>query len=279
MRTSLLVSALPLLIACAPTKVPVAVAADSLVVTVAAERMQVPTRVKSGWRAMRLESDDRGHIVVAFRIDDRVDPAAFIATLDSAKTTPGGGVALGGLERATVGSLVLLRLPPGRLLVTCLSRGEDKHRHGARGEWAVVISDSIAATANAASPLPRDSNGVVVSLRDFAYVAPTPWRSGKRTLEIRNDGRADHLILIARLRPGKTLRDWMTSDDSVTVSDPVTGVARLGPGQSALLQVELSPGRYVLSCLIGDPISGKTHAELGMLREIEVVSAPESGAR
>jgi hypothetical protein len=167
----------------------------------------------------------------------------------------------------------MLQRQPGRLLVTCLSRGEDKHRHGVGGEWALVIADSTASTANAVSPLPRDSNHVVVSLRDFAYVVPTPWRSGLRTLEIRNDGLADHLILIERLRPGKTLRDWMTSDDSITVSDPLTGVARLGPGQNALVQVELVPGRYVLSCMIGDPISGKTHAELGMLREIEVVAS------
>ncbi len=268
-----------ILAACTPAETPATVAADSLVVRVADSRMVSPARVKSGWRAMRLEGETNRHNLVAFRIDDTMDPAAFIAALDSTKTTPVGGVALGGPEGAAVGSLVMVQLPPGRLLVTCLSRGDDKHRHGARGEWALVIADSSAATSNAGPPLARDLNGVVVSLRDFAYVVPTPWRSGKRTLELRNDGRADHLILIERLRPGKSLLDWMTSDDSVTVSDPVTGVARLGPGQSALLQVELSPGRYVLSCLIGDPISGKSHAELGMLREIEVVAAPETDGR
>jgi hypothetical protein len=273
MRIATLVSTLLLLAACSPAEAPVAVAADSLVVTLAASRMQVPSRVKAGWRAIRLESDGRRHNVAAFRIDDTVDPAAFITALDSTKTTPAGGVALGGLEGVTAGSVVMLRLPSGRVLVTCLSRGEDKHRHGVRGEWGLVVADSIAVTADTASPLPRDSSGVVVSMRDFAYVAPTPWRSGKRTLEIRNDGRADHLFLIERLRPGKSLNDWMTSDDSVTVSDPVTGVSRLGAGQSALVQVELSPGRYVLSCLIGDPVSGKTHVELGMLREVEVVAS------
>jgi hypothetical protein len=275
MRAILPVSALLLLAACTPAEAPVAVAADSLVVRISASRMQVPARVKSGWRAIRLESDSGRHNLVAFRIDDTVDPAAFIATLDSTKTTPAGAVALGGPEAVAVVSLVMLQLPPGRLLVTCLSRGADEHRHGARGEWALVFADSTAATTNAVSPLPHDSSAVVVSLRDFAYVAPTSWRSGKRTLDIRNDGRADHLILIERLRPGKTLRDWMTSDDSVRVGDPVTGLARLGPGQNALLQVELIPGRYVLSCLVGDPISGKTHAELGMLREIEVIASTE----
>ena len=47
-------------------------------------------------------------------------------------------------------------------------------------------------------------------------------------------------------------------------------MARLGPGAIAYLPVELSPGEYVLYCLVSDPATGRPHIELGMFRSIQV---------
>jgi hypothetical protein len=61
--------------------------------------------------------------------------------------------------------------------------------------------------------------------------------------------------------------------NGVSVARRSCDTSVFGSGRSALLQVEPSPRRDVLSCLIGDPISGKTEAEPGMLREVEVIAS------
>jgi len=44
----------------------------------------------------------------------------------------------------------------------------------------------------------------------------------------------------------------------------------LSAGGSGYLELDLSPGSYIASCDIPDPVSGKPHSELGMLMEFEV---------
>lgn len=75
-------------------------------------------------------------------------------------------------------------------------------------------------------------------------------------------------MLIARLRDGATLSDWSKNPEQVVT--PVIGAARMGPGGVAYLPVSLSPGRYVLYCLILQAKSGTMHRALGMFKEITV---------
>ena len=105
---------------------------------------------------------------------------------------------------------------------------------------------------------------------DFAYGTGETWQAGRQMIKVENDGRQDHQLRLDRLRPGASLQDWIEVEDQGDVSEPVTGVARTGPGQTVYLPVNLSPGVYVLYCLVPDAVSGRMHAEMGMLRTVTV---------
>lgn len=105
---------------------------------------------------------------------------------------------------------------------------------------------------------------------DFAYGTDAPWKAGKHLIRVENDGRQDHQLRMDRLPPGATLQDWMEAEDPGKFSEPVTGVARTGPGQTVYLPVDFPPGVYVLYCLVPDAASGRLHAEMGMMRTITV---------
>ncbi|MEO7965628.1 MAG: hypothetical protein ABIT38_17095, partial [Gemmatimonadaceae bacterium] len=109
-----------------------------------------------------------------------------------------------------------------------------------------------------------------VALGDFAFLTPAHWPAGAQLVQVRNTGDADHLMLIAHLHPGATMRDFVDTETPAKVADPAIGVSRMSAGKTAFLPMHLVPGHYVLYCLIKDPATKKSHMELGMMREIEV---------
>ena len=124
-------------------------------------------------------------------------------------------------------------------------------------------------TSPTQAPLPGDER---VILADFAFGIP-PLAAGKHTLRLDNVGQEPHEILIKRLAPERTLADSLAFVVSPTGSPPFAdagGVLMFPSGQSATLAVDLAPGPYVAICYFLDPVRGKTHAELGMIRDFTV---------
>lgn len=237
-----------------------------LTVRLAAGGLIVSDTVAAGWRRVQLEGtagDD--HNLVVFRIPDGMSPEAFVAAIDTAATTPFGAVALGGPDGASTDAMV--RLEPGTHLVACLIRIDDGPRHASAGEWALVhVVPAVPAGTDVGTPRAT----IEAELRDFTYAVSDPWPAGAQVLRVRNTGTQDHLILLARLHGGRTLRDWIDADDPAMVSEPPLGVGRLGPGQEAYLPINLYPGAYVLYCLVRDPGTARLHTALGMIRVVTV---------
>ena len=243
---------------------PAASVADGLRVVASAGALRAPDATDAGWTRLHVEEDGAGHIVVVFRLPDGAaasDVPAFVAALDTAAATPAGAVALGGPEVGDSGTVVL-ELAPGLHVVACVSRRDPMHRHASGGEARPLV----VRPARGAAPAPAATE--TVPMTDFAYPGPDRWRAGARVLAVRNDGRQDHQLRLARLRDGTTLREWMATEGE-TGTD-VAGVARLGPGRTAYLPVELRAGEYVAYCLVRDPGSGRPHVMLGMVRSVRV---------
>jgi hypothetical protein len=234
--------------------------------------IDAPDSAAAGWT--RFHVTKRGdHLVVAFRLRDDVPAArvpAFLAALDTARNTPGTALARGGLEVQATGEIVL-DLAPGRYVLACIRRGADGHRHVHAGEARTLTVVRRAASGRRSGTAPAAATEL--HMLDFAYRSTERWPAGAHWVRVTNEGREDHLVLVARLRDGATLRDWADADDPGRVATPLTGVARMGPGTVAYLPVTMRPGRYVLYCMIPHAGSGKPHVELGMFREV-VVDAP-----
>ncbi|MES3033492.1 MAG: hypothetical protein V4813_05795 [Gemmatimonadota bacterium] len=241
-----------------------------LLVTVRHGAITAPDSAAPGWIRLRVEEAEDKHIVVAFRLPvgtSDADVRAFVAALDATPATPSPAVALGGPEVGASGE-VMIRVEAGVYVLACVRRGDDDKRHAGKGESKVV---HVRAAVAADSVTPAAPSGAQdVRLVDFAYVGPDHWPSDTRWLRIENTGKQDHQVRLARLRAGTSVQQWLSADDPDTVATTFTGVARLGAGQTVFLPVELTPGTYVMYCLVSDPVTRRAHVEMGMLRMITV---------
>ena len=226
-----------------------------------------PDSMAPGWTRLRVEEHGGNHRVVIFRIAESITDAnltTFLAVLDTANFTPPPTLALGGSEIGDSGDIVL-QLTPGRYILACVVRDGDGHRHLSIGEAkTLVVTNAQVSAARDRPPVATQE----VKMVDFAFVGPERWPAGSHMLRVPNEGRQDHVLILARLRPGSSLQDWMKAPDDIAT--PVAGVARIGPGAVAYLPVELQAGAYVAYCLVTDPSTKRQHIELGMLRAIFV---------
>ena len=252
---------------CRPSDISHVATAD---VTFSVKRGEItgPDSVGPGWARVRVDEDGGGHRVVIFRLAESMPDSElpnFLAVLDTAVATPPSALALGGSEVGDTGD-VILQLNSGRYILGCVV-STNGHRHFTTGEAkALVVTNAPVSAGRDAPPAVTQE----VRMVDFAYVGPERWAAGSHMLRVHNGGRQDHLFVLARLRPGSSLQDWMKADDAGEIATPVAGVARLGPGAVAYLPVELQSGAYIAYCLIKDPGTQRVHVELGMLRAIRV---------
>jgi hypothetical protein len=114
-------------------------------------------------------------------------------------------------------------------------------------------------------------------MRDFAFDMRFPRRfSGRGTVAIPNRGHAFHEVSLVRIRRGHRQSEVLRLIKEEEGSPPpwasiVELLGVLGPRRTAYVRMDLPPGRYVALCLIGDPKSGRLHADLGMIGTFDVV--------
>ncbi|MDP2480192.1 MAG: hypothetical protein Q8W51_03195 [Candidatus Palauibacterales bacterium] len=128
-------------------------------------------------------------------------------------------------------------------------------------------------TTNPAAAVRADSAGpehVTIVATDYAFQAPDSIRAGLVDLRLVNDGRQAHQAWLLRLDDGKTMQDFLDATRFEPWMVDVGGPNAVGPGSRASATLILSPGNYVVICLMLDP-KGRSHLALGMKRALRVV--------
>ena len=110
-----------------------------------------------------------------------------------------------------------------------------------------------------------------IEARDYAFEA-SGLRAGRTRVRFTNEGRQPHFALMAPIRPGKTIEDVRNAVREEEGEPPVdeeksvsTGV--LDGGESQVVDLTLTKGRYALVCFVADRTGGPPHAFLGMVSE------------
>jgi len=119
-----------------------------------------------------------------------------------------------------------------------------------------VASASDDVEANAAAPAPVADEAEDISTEETVEVALTEWainmpaelEAGTAIFEVINDGTVPHTFQIS----GSNLDTALA--------------APIGPGETSILTVDLTPGIYVVFCPLGDG----AHREIGMQLEVTV---------
>ena len=113
----------------------------------------------------------------------------------------------------------------------------------------------------------------LLTMLDFRFEAPRTVKAGKGLWRVENRGQASHLAFFAKLRPGKTLDDLKASFAAHSAGPPdaldpevgIRGVHALTRGLYNDVELELTPGSWIIGCIIDG------HHVLGMLRPLEVI--------
>lgn len=160
--------------------------------------------------------------------------------------------------------------------------------------WLVLVAIIPGCTTERDTPLPDQASTApsVVTLSstaDYAFQAPDTIDAGWTTFRFANNGNDIHL----KLAPGATLEDirnWLNPERArrpdqrgdepppslETLGIPVGGMAAMAPGKQGFFEADLTPGDYVLVCMVTAP-DGRSHIEHGMMHRQRSSGSSRSG--
>jgi hypothetical protein len=188
---------------------------------------------------------------------------------------------LGGPNGADPGASTsaIVKLEPGVYGVVCYipanADGEPHAKHGMIGKVNVVKTDASVDVA------PEISS--TITLREFSFDVPTDF-DGKGTVAVSNQGAQVHELGIVKLAPDKRADDakafFLTPPGTPPPAGPppfesipgMGGVTGLSSQQKAWLNMDLTPGNYLLICFFPDTSKEPElpHALRGMVKEFTI---------
>ena len=160
-------------------------------------------------------------------------------------------------------------LAPGNYAMLCLIPGPDGIPHLMKG--MIQPFEVTAGTGDA--PLPTASD--TVRLADYSFQSSRPLTPGRHTILVENAGPQPHELVVLKLAPGKTVKDfatWATSGGmkGPPPAMPLGGVGVMEKDGTGVFTVDLPAGDYGLICFVPDAKDGKLHLEHGMMQQIKV---------
>ena len=160
-------------------------------------------------------------------------------------------------------------LAPGKYALICLIPSPDGVPHLMKG--MIQPFEVTGGGAEAALPVASDT----VRLGDYTFESGRPITAGQHTFLVTNGAQQPHELVLLRLAPGKTVKDfgvWATTGGmkGPPPALPLGGVAVLDHGDSGVFTADLTPGEYGMICFVPDAKDGKPHLMHGMMKQITV---------
>jgi uncharacterized cupredoxin-like copper-binding protein len=237
-----------------------------------------PTQIQSGLVSMTLVNDGKeAHQAQLARLNDGVTIDQLMAALQKGPENAFSLVTLAGGPNAIEpgqSQTVTVNLPAGNYVLLCFISGADNVPHLAKGMVApltVAAAPSSAAGAPNTAAEPQSSGAV--TLQDFTIKVPDKVQAGTQVWKVTNNGPQPHEFGLARMEDGKTAQDFMAFMQNPNGPPPFSyggGLDALAPGTTGWVNLDLKPGTYIALCVVPDPNTGKSHAELGMVTPFTV---------
>jgi hypothetical protein len=236
--------------------------------------LEAPDQVDAGLVNLRLFNRTRGlHHIVLFKVE-RLDRISAITDLLRSNDWNVPWIKpLGGPERVGPGSVssAILIVDPGRYVVADLGDGTAAGRQN--------LSEASVRELSIVRPLGPDRlatlppTELTITLTEWSVALNGPLRAGRRTVRIENAGQLEHHLWIVRMMPGHTMQDvlrWTERGNSTMPFEPVGGTTVMDSHRSVNVTLDLLPGEYTLICALFNPLSRRTHAQHGMVKQVTV---------
>jgi hypothetical protein len=144
----------------------------------------------------------------------------------------------------------------------------------------VAPSSLFTASAQDATPSGGDYPTVAFTAKDYEFIGlPVSIPGGLTRLSMTQEGPTDHHAMFMKLNDGVTADDFMAAIQAADFGAILGAATSLGgpnagaTGTTTNVVVDLTPGQYMVVCLIPDEETGMLHAAMGMLVPLEVTEA------
>jgi len=121
---------------------------------------------------------------------------------------------------------------------------------------------------------------VTIDAKEYGFTLPAQIPAGWVDVTLHNSGKQGHQIAFAKLGSVSfaAFKTAAAATDVKALSDVqfVGGPNNVDSGESVTATIHLSPGEYGVACFIPDDKDGKSHAEHGMVGEVNVVQTAAS---
>jgi hypothetical protein len=288
---ALLLSCVAVLPACTPRNEARPAAAPTVVSLSATEySISAPDSIAAGWTTFRLanhgEQVHYGHIVSldsGRTVQDLL--GAYLEAIRTSGPRPTWVKRFGGPGGTAPGdsSNVTQYVEPGSYIWLCPVEDSTGTPHFAKGEVKPFVVH--AAVPNAPGREAAPTAGAVIRLSDYAFAIESRLGAGRHTIRVENAGTQPHDVGILKLVPGRTIEDvrrWLNPERArrsdaandpppplETIGTSAGGIAVIGPGMSVYFDRDLTPGDYVLFCMVTAP-DGRSHIEHGMIQPLRI---------
>jgi hypothetical protein len=141
---------------------------------------------------------------------------------------------------------------------------------------AAALLCGLAALVLASPAGASQGNSMTVTARDFSYAVKGKLAPGYADITVKNDGREDHVMAIAKVKKSATKKQVLAGLESngqgsaakVFVGDPERGYGTpdvVGAGQQTeVITNQLDAGNYAMFCYVSSS-DGKPHFDKGMI--------------
>ena len=145
--------------------------------------------------------------------------------------------------------------------------GKNHQTHAVLGmQRALQVVDAKAAP-------PEFAGNFHMAMFEYEFVVVQPLRKGRHTFYVINRGSQIHQASFVRLNRGASADDVLRALQKDTPSrlpgTLIGGMTGLEPGREGTFTAELTPGRYAIMCLFGNP-HAESHAAKGMVMNFTI---------
>ena len=231
-----------------------------------------PDRIPSGTTTVQIVNKGQApHHIQLLKLLQGKTAADFRAAIASDPARlPSWITFVGGPNAILPGSdaVATMNLQEGNYLLICLIPNEQGVPHVALG-----MQKPLSVSGGKASLVSEPKPDLTITQADFRFALSHPITAGSRTIQVMNHGTQPHEVVVVKLDPGASPKDFAAAFEpgasGPPPGKPVGGVVGLDIGEHAFFTTQFEPGRYGLLCFFTDA-AGRPHFAQGMTSEFTV---------
>jgi hypothetical protein len=231
-----------------------------------------PDRVPAGVTTMQVvnKGQDLHHIQLLKLLQGKTAADFRAAIAADPARLPSWITFVGGPNAVLPGSdaVATMTLQEGHYVLVCIIPNKEGVPHVALG-----MQKPLSVSGGKASLVSEPKSDLTITQADFRFALSHPITAGSRTIQVMNHGTQPHEVVVVKLDPGASPKDFAAAFEpgasGPPPGKPVGGVVGLDMGEHAFFTAQFEPGHYGLLCFFTDA-AGRPHFAQGMTSEFTV---------